>query len=171
MSPPSPPFSTQPACDITPSQFYLFLRALRIVCLCLSPPLASGGEIMRSCGLLRCRWPLPPPRYNIHTYLNTYVHTYVHTYIHSYKRVHTYVHRYNTCLHTYITYVHYITYIRTYIHWFKGHLGTYGNELADQLAKAAAQNGDTSISYIKISKGTFISEIEEEEYKMAKTLE
>ena len=60
MSPPSPPFSTQPACDITPSQFYLFLKALWILCLCLSPLLASGGEIMRSCGLSRCQGPLPP---------------------------------------------------------------------------------------------------------------
>jgi len=37
--------------------------------------------------------------------------------------------------------------------------------------KAAAQNRDTSISYNKISKGTLISEIEEEKNKMAKTVE
>jgi len=69
----------------------------------------------------------------------------------------TYLHYIRT-LHTYITYVHYIrtlhTYIRIYIHWIKAHVVTYGNELADQVAKAAAQNGDTSISYNKISKGT-----------------
>ena len=73
------------------------------------------------------------------------------------------------------TYLHYIrtlhTYGHTYIHWVKAHVGTYGNELADQAAKASAQNKDTSISYNKISKGTLISEIEEEKSKMAKTVE
>ena len=106
----------------------------------------------------------------VRNYIRTYIHTYVRTYIHTY--VYTYVHRYNTCVHTYITYVHYIhTYIRTYIHWFKAHVGTYGNELANQLVKAAAQNRDTSISYNKISQGTLISEIEEEKNQMAKTVE
>ena len=38
------------------------------------------------------------------------------------------------------------TYIHIYVNWVKAHVGTYGNELANQLAKAAAQNGDTSIS-------------------------
>jgi hypothetical protein len=46
--------------------------------------------------------------------------------------------------------------------WIKAHVGTYGNELADLLSKAAAQNRDASISYNKISKGTLINEIEEE---------
>jgi ribonuclease HI len=31
--------------------------------------------------------------------------------------------------------------------WFKAHVGTYGNELADQLVKEAAQNRDATISY------------------------
>ena len=45
--------------------------------------------------------------------------------------------------------------------WLKVHIGTHGNELANELAKAAARNRDASISYNKISKGTLISEIEE----------
>jgi len=94
----------------------------------------------------------------IHTYINSYKHVYLHTYVSTY--VCTYM----------CTYIH--TYIRTYIHWVKAHVGTYGNELAVQLAKPAAQNGDTSISYNKISKGTLISEIEKEKKnKMAKTVE
>ena len=106
----------------------------------------------------------------VRNYIRTYIHTYVHTYIRTY--IHTYIgiiHAYILTLHTYITYIH--TYIRTYIHWFKAHVGTYGNELANQLVKAAAQNRDTSISYNKISQGTLISEIEEEKNKMAKTVE
>ena len=58
LSPPSPP-STQPACGIVPFQFYLFLTTLRILCLCLSQPRASGGERMRPCGLSRFQGPLP----------------------------------------------------------------------------------------------------------------
>jgi len=92
-------------------------------------------------------------------YVNTYVCTYVRTYIH----------RYNN---TYITYVHYMhIYVHTYVHLVKAHVGTYGNELADQLAKAAEQNRDTSISYNKITKWTLISAIEEEENKMTKPVE
>jgi len=67
------------------------------------------------------------------------------------------------------TYIH--TYIHTYVHWVKAHVGTYGNELADQLAKAAAQKRDALISYKKIPKGTLICEIEEETNKMAKRVE
>jgi len=73
------------------------------------------------------------------------------------------------------TYLHYIrtlhTYGHTYIHWVKAHVGTYGNELADQAAKASAQNRDTSISYNKISKGTLIIEIEKETNIMAKAVD
>jgi len=46
--------------------------------------------------------------------------------------------------------------------WVKAHVGTYRNELADHLAKEAAWNRDTMISYNKIPEGTLISEIEEE---------
>jgi len=62
-------------------------------------------------------------------------------------------------------------YVHTYVHLVKAHVGTYGNELADQLAKAAEQNRDTSISYNKITKWTLISAIEEEENKMTKPVE
>ena len=88
-------------------------------------------------------------------YVNTYVCTYVHTYIGTIILT----------LHTYITYIY------TYVHWVKAHVGTYGNELADQLAKAAEQNRDTSISYNKITKWILISAIEEEENKMTKPVE
>jgi ribonuclease HI len=47
--------------------------------------------------------------------------------------------------------------------WVTAHVGIYRNELADQLAKAAAQNRDTTISFNRIPKSTLYSEIEEEE--------
>jgi ribonuclease HI len=46
--------------------------------------------------------------------------------------------------------------------WVRAHVGIYGNELDDQLAKAAARNRDTTISFNKIPKSTLYSEIEEE---------
>jgi ribonuclease HI len=49
--------------------------------------------------------------------------------------------------------------------WVKVHVGTYGKELADQLAKEAARNRDAKISYNKIPKGTLIIDIEEESIK------
>ena len=49
--------------------------------------------------------------------------------------------------------------------WAKAHVGIYGNELADQLAKAASRNSDTTIAFSRIPKSTLYSGIEEEEAK------
>jgi ribonuclease HI len=46
--------------------------------------------------------------------------------------------------------------------WVKVHVGIYGNELAVQLAKAAACNTGTMVSFNRIPKSTLYSEIEEE---------
>jgi len=46
--------------------------------------------------------------------------------------------------------------------WVKAHIGIYGNELDDKLAKAAACNRDTTVSFNRIPKITLYSEIEEE---------
>jgi hypothetical protein len=46
--------------------------------------------------------------------------------------------------------------------WIKAHVGIYGNELADQLAKAAACNTRTTVSFNRIPKSTLYSEIEVE---------
>jgi ribonuclease HI len=46
--------------------------------------------------------------------------------------------------------------------WAKAHVGIYGNELADQLAEAAARNTGTTVSFNSIPKSTLYSEIEEE---------
>jgi post-segregation antitoxin (ccd killing protein) len=48
------------------------------------------------------------------------------------------------------------------ISWVKAHLGSYGNELADKLAKAAACNRDTTVSFNRIPKSTLNNEIKEE---------
>jgi primosomal protein N' len=45
--------------------------------------------------------------------------------------------------------------------WVKAHVVIYRNELADQLAKAAVRNRDTTISFNRIPKSTLYSEIEE----------
>ena len=52
--------------------------------------------------------------------------------------------------------------------WVKAHVGIYGNGLADQLAKAAACNRDTTVSFKRIPKNTLYSEIEEAAQKWQK---
>jgi len=44
----------------------------------------------------------------------------------------------------------------------KAHVGIYGNELADKLAKAAVCDRDNTVSFNWIPKSTLYSEIEEE---------
>jgi len=46
--------------------------------------------------------------------------------------------------------------------WVKAHVGIYGNELADKLAKAAACNRDTTVSFNRIPRSTLYSKTEEE---------
>jgi ribonuclease HI len=46
--------------------------------------------------------------------------------------------------------------------WIKAFVGIYGNELADQLAKAAACNRDTTVSFNRIPKSMLYNKIEEE---------
>ena len=53
----------------------------------------------------------------------------------------------------------------------QGPLRIYGNELADQLAKAAACNRDTRVSFNRIPKSTLYSEIEEVTQKWQKEWE
>ena len=47
------------------------------------------------------------------------------------------------------------------ISWVKAHVGIYGNELADQLAKAATRNSDTAVSFNRIPTCTLYSELNE----------
>jgi hypothetical protein len=47
------------------------------------------------------------------------------------------------------------------ISWLKAHIGIYGNETADQLAKAATRNSDTAVSYNRIPTSTLYSELKE----------
>jgi hypothetical protein len=43
----------------------------------------------------------------------------------------------------------------------KAHTGIYGNEMADQLAKAATRNSDILVSFNKIPTSTLYSELKE----------
>jgi ribonuclease HI len=47
------------------------------------------------------------------------------------------------------------------ISWVKAHAGIYGNEMADQLAKAATRNSDIAISFNRIPTSTLHSELKE----------
>jgi hypothetical protein len=46
--------------------------------------------------------------------------------------------------------------------WVKAHVGIYGNELADRLAKAAACSTEMAVTSDRTPKSTFYSEFEEE---------
>jgi len=45
--------------------------------------------------------------------------------------------------------------------WVKARAGIYGNEMADQLAKAANRNSDIAVSFHRIPKSTLHSELKE----------
>ena len=47
------------------------------------------------------------------------------------------------------------------ISWVKAHAGIYGNEMADQLAKAATRNSDIAVSFNRIPTSTLYSELKE----------
>ena len=47
--------------------------------------------------------------------------------------------------------------------WVRGHVGIYGNYLADQLVKAAERNRDTTIAFNIIPLSTLYSEIRAKE--------
>ena len=47
------------------------------------------------------------------------------------------------------------------ISWVKAHVGICGNELVDQLAKAATRNSNIAVSFNTIPTSTFYSELKE----------
>jgi len=50
---------------------------------------------------------------------------------------------------------------RIEISWVKAHVGIYGNEMADHLAKAATRNRDIAVSFNRILRSTLYSELKE----------
>jgi ribonuclease HI len=46
--------------------------------------------------------------------------------------------------------------------WVKAHMGIMGNELADQIAKAAVRDNQNTITYNRIPKSTIYKESEDE---------
>jgi len=46
--------------------------------------------------------------------------------------------------------------------WVKAHVGIYGNDLADRLAKVSARNRDTTIAFNRIALSRLYCEMEEE---------
>ena len=55
--------------------------------------------------------------------------------------------------------------------WVKAHIGIFGNELADQLAKAAANDNEAQITFNRIPISTLLSKLEEAKLKWQKEWE
>ena len=55
--------------------------------------------------------------------------------------------------------------------WVRAHVGIAGNELTDQLAKAAASDSEAQITFNRIPISTLLSEIEEANKKWQKEWE